>query len=306
MKATVYLPGTCGELVQGLSDGRHFLVSCPLDLYAEVTVELLPDGGSVQGPADAPKAGRALALGLAYLGLPGLGARLSIRSPLPRSKGLGSSTADVAGALYALARAGGRWLRPEEVAGLALAVEPTNSSLFPHLTLFDHRQGTLCEDLGPAPAAAVLVLDCGGEVDTLAYNAVDRRDELLRLSPRAERALALLRAGLRRRDLRLLGQAATESALAHQRILPKPELREVLRLGQALGGAGVCIGHSGTVIGVIFPVAHHGDRTVAERFQRELPQLALLGWHRLVNGGCSPMPPATSRPAVAAALPGVE
>jgi L-threonine kinase len=269
-----------------MSGGRHFLVSCPIDLYATVTVELLPGASRFVAPADAPKAARALALGLDYLGLSGFGARLEIRSALPRSKGMGSSTADVAGALYGLAAAAGVRLQPEEVAGLALAVEPSNSSLFPRLAIFDHRQGTAYEELGPAPEATLLVVDCGGEVDTLAYNAVDRRHDLQRLSPRAERALALLRRGLEQGDLALVGQAATESALAHQHILLKPELSDVLHLGLDLGAIGVCVAHSGTVMGVIFPADRHGDQVPVERLRQELPHLALLGWHRLVDGGC--------------------
>ncbi|MHB1415355.1 MAG: GHMP family kinase ATP-binding protein [Chloroflexota bacterium] len=282
--ATVYVPATCGELVQGTLGGSHFLVSCPIDMYSSVTVELTDDGVWETTP-DVPKAVAALELGLARFGLAGVGVRLRIASPIPRSKGMGSSTADVAGTLYALAAALRRVLPAAEVASLALAIEPTNSSLLPNLALLDHRRGRLCEDLGPPPPAEVLVLDSGGEIDTLAYNAVDRSRALLRLAPTHAHALRLVRTGIARSDLSLIGQGATLSALAHQHILPKPHVETALALGQSLGAAGVCVGHSGTVIGVLFPPGVADPRLVQQHFRNDLPGLGILGWQQLVCGG---------------------
>jgi len=290
-EATVRVPATCGEYVQGMLERRHFLISCPIDLFAEVTVALADDG-HVRAPADAPKAATALRLALRHLGAEGVGVRLRIASPIPRSKGLGSSTADVVGAIYALALALGCAVTVEEVACLALAVEPSNSSLFPNLALFDHRQGTIYEELGPPPPGEVLVLDCGGEVDTVAYNAVDRRLPLRQMAPTAAEALRLAREGIHRGDLALLGQGATLSALAHQAILPKPPLEAAIALGYGLGAAGVTVGHSGTVIGILFPPEPGNRLYLADIFRSRVPGLTVLGWHRLVGGGCRLASPA--------------
>ena len=256
-------------------------MSCPVDLFATVSVEVTDDG-QFDVPEDAPKAGAALALGLARFGLAGAGGRLRIASPIPRSKGMGSSTADVAGTLYALAAALRRTLPPAEAAELCLAIEPTNSTVLPRLALFDHLRGTLCEDLGPPPPADVLILDSGGEVDTLAYNAVDRTRALLGLASTHTRALRLVRAGITRGDVRSLGEGATLSALAHQAILPKPHVETALALGQSLGAAGVCVGHSGTVIGVLFPRDIADPSLIWRRFQNEP---AGTGDRRLATGG---------------------
>ena len=283
--ATVYVPATCGELVQGTLGCAHFLVSCPVDLFSAVTVELADDG-QVVAPADAPKAAAALRAAMRFFGVDGLGARLCIDSPIPRGKGMGSSTADVAGAIYALGLALGRQAEPSEVARLAVAVEPTNSSLFPNVALFDHRRGTVYEELGPPPSAEILVLDCGGEVDTLAYNAVDRGQLLRSLEPQAARALALVREGIRRGDLGLVGEGATLSARTHQAVLPKPLLETAIALGRCLGAAGASVGHSGTVIGMLFP-PEPGDReTLAACFRTLLSDAVVLGWYHLVGGGC--------------------
>jgi L-threonine kinase len=265
-------------------DGEHFLVSCPIDLFSRVTVEL-ENQGPLDTPQDAPKAAAALRATLAFLGLSEQGARLSILSPIPRSKGMGSSTADVAGAIYAAAAAAGRALSPWEAAQLAIAVEPTNSTVFPDLALFDHRRGALHQELGPPPALDVLVLDCGGEVDTLAYNAADRGAMLRALSTEHEVALASLREGIRTGDAGLVGEAATRSARAHQTILPKPCLETALTLGRSLGAVGVCVGHSGTVIGVLFPSGAADHAMVSYRFRQDVPEMLLTGWHRLIGGG---------------------
>lgn len=283
----VRLPGTCGELVQGTLDGTPFLVSCPIDLYATVGVTLGEGPGPVVAPRNVPKARAALAATLAAQGQEGRGARLQVTSPLIRSKGLGSSTADVGGAILAAAAALGRELSPEELGRLAVGVEPSDSTLFPGLALFDHRGATLYEPLGPAPALDILVLDCGGTVDTQAYNRRDHSEPLRQLAPRHREALEALRAGLRTGDLELVGHAATLSAQAHQTILYKPALDATLALARQVGAVGVNVGHSGTVIGILLDPRRSDTGAVAGFVKKRLEQVVLLFVTRLVNGGAA-------------------
>ena len=58
--ATVRTPGTCGELVQGTRAGVAFHVTCPIDLYSTVTVQLPMAAGRVV-PADTRRPARAVA-----------------------------------------------------------------------------------------------------------------------------------------------------------------------------------------------------------------------------------------------------
>ena len=97
-------------------------------------------------------------------------------------------TADIGATLYALGQAAGQGLVPSEVARLAVHVEPTDSSLFPGLALWDHRYGHVYEDLGAPPALTVIILDPGGVVDTLAFNQLDYRQVLGRLAPQHREA----------------------------------------------------------------------------------------------------------------------
>ena len=293
-KATVLMPGTCGELVQGTRDGVHFLVSCPVDMFSEVTVELTGNGRRV-APPHLPKTVAAVETALRFFGCPRLGFRLEVNSPIPRGKGMGSSTADVAGAVYAVAQALGREISLEDAARLCLAIEPTNSSLFPNIALFDHRTGSLCQELGPPPPIDILALDFGGEVDTLSYNSVDRSALLKQLEPQAAQALEMVRTGLAQGDASLIGRGATISARAHQRVLYKPQLEAVIALAEEVGGLGVSVGHSGTIIGVLLDPArpspdwgrarHHRDG-VAAYLRSKLDGLQHIHRCRLISGGC--------------------
>lgn len=272
--ASARTPGTCGELAQGMIDGKHFLVTCPVDMYATATVELWAGEGRVHGPQDSPKACRAVELALAHLGAAGVDAHLRLRSPLPRGKGMASSTADVVSAINATAAALGRELLPSEMADLALRVEPSDGVMFPGIALFDHRRGSIAEVLGPPPPMRVVILDFGGTVDTLAFNGVDRRGILKRSEPRLRESLALITEGVRNGDVGLIGQGATMSALANQEIHFKPQLDAVMRLASDTGAAGVNVAHSGTVIGLIFK----DDAALLENAVSRIRGLGARGW----------------------------
>ena len=254
-------PGTCGELAQGMLGGNHVQVTCPIDMYSTASVELLEGEGKVCGPDDSPKARRAVELALAFLGHSGGGhtdghadvdARLHLQSPLPRSKGMGSSTADVAAAVVATAEALSVHVSPDDVARIALKVEPSDGLMLPGIALFDHRDGKVVQLLGPAPAMRILVLDFGGTLPTVSFNAVDRTVALKRLEPRLTEAVALITEGLRAGDVELIGRGATLSTQLHQQVLPKPQLSQVLEFAHRVGAAGVNVAHSGTVLGVLF------------------------------------------------------
>jgi L-threonine kinase len=245
------MPGTCGELVQGTLDGVPCLVSCPMDLFAEVSVVARPGTGLVLAPPSMSKTHRAVSLAMESLGCTGADVHIHRHHALPEGKGYASSSADILAALFALSRLLGSPLSPEEATRLALAVEPTDSIAWEGLALLAHRDGQLMQPLGPPPELAVLVLDWGGFVDTLAFNSADYTGTLARLAPLHKEAFAMLQAGIASADPVLVGQAATQSALAHQAILYKPQLESVLQLAKRAGALGVCVAHSGTLIGVL-------------------------------------------------------
>ena len=290
-RASASAPGTCGELAQGMLDGILCMVTCPIDLYSVATVELwpgptvIPGKEGIQGPPDSPKARRAARATLDYLDAPDMQGRLWLDSPLPRGKGMASSTADVAAAIVATAMAMGREISPLQVAEIALAVEPSDGVMISDIAVFDHREGRIARSLGPPPPMRVLVLDFGGSVDTMEFNRAGRDEVLKRLGPRMAEAVSLIEDGILRGDPLRIGRGATVSALANQDVLFNPHLEPVLELSRRVGAVGVNVAHSGTVIGMLFPE----DAALAERAaataRQQLPGLQSALRCRLVGGG---------------------
>lgn len=278
----VACPAACGELVQGSWQGVRCLVSCPIERYsvATITLEATPEW---QAPPDCPKTVAALRVALAECGRPQVGGQLRLASPVPRGHGYGSSTADIGAAVYALGYALGAPFSERQMARIATQVEPSNSTLFPGMVAFDHREGSFLRLLGPAPPLVVVVLDPGGEVDTVGFNRLDHRPMLARLAPQHDEAFALLCAGLEQACWEQVGQAASSSARAHQALLFNPRLEPTFELARAVGALGVCRAHSGTLLGLLFDPLHADIGAVVDWLR---PRLAEdIAAYRLVDGG---------------------
>lgn len=281
------VPGTCGELVQGTLDGTPCLVSCPIAQYSVAQVHL---GHHLSWtlPPDSPKVYAALEHTLRCVDLAGQRGRVHLRSDLPRGRGYGSSTADIGAVLSALGLAAGQPLDPVAIARLALRVEPTDSSIFPDLALWDHRHGQRFETLGPAPDLTVVVLDPGGEVDTIAYNQLDHRSRLTTLAPIHREAFQLLRDGLQQQNPESIGMAATLSAKAHQVILANPLLESALKLAREVGALGVCRAHSGTIIGLLLDPRQMDAKGVQALAAKRLNHEIQIASFAMVSGGPRP------------------
>lgn len=286
-KAAARAPGTCGELAQGMLNGDYFLVTCPIDMYADAQVELTQDGCGIDAPADAPKSRRAVARALAHFGRSDMRARLRLSSPLPRGKGMASSTADVSAAIAATAAAldASAIMTPALIAQIALQVEPSDGIMLPHIAIFDHKRGRLAQSLGPPPPMRVVALDFGGRVDTLSFNYVNRDDALKRLQPEFDAALALIRRGIRSGSATDVGKGATVSAIANQRILRKPQLDAALRLAKQSGALGVNAAHSGTMLGILLQDDAERAAWIARRAQDALIGVRRIYNRRIVSGG---------------------
>ena len=286
-KATARAPGSCGELAQGMLDGGYFLVSCPIDMYSTATVALSPGSGRVEAPVDAPKSRQAVELTLAHFGVHDMDARLSLSSPLPRGKGMASSTADVSAAIAATATALGTStdMTPATIAKIALKVEPSDGIMLPGIAVLDHRQGSIAKTLGAPPPMRVVVLDFGGGVDTLAFNGVNRDVALKRLQPEFREALTLIERGIRNGSAADIGAGATRSAVANQQLLYKPQLDAVLQLAHDVGAVGVNAAHSGTVLGLLFEDDVALAENAVSRAWENLFGIQRIMNRRIVGGG---------------------
>ena len=264
--------GHHGELLQGVFEDpagrlRRALVTLPV-----------PDRGSralfypsqqhcgVVGAPGLTKVRRAAILALRdFAGhpAPAKGGQVEIISDLPTGVGMGSSTSDVTATLRAVADYHGARLSAEELARLAVLAECASDPVMvdDRVVLFAHRDGVVLETIGHRlPPLLVVGVDTqpGRQVDTLGLPPAEYDDREVGI-------FGVLRSGLRRAvataDVALLGRVATASARINQRFLPKPELEDLLELGQRHGAAGIQVAHSGTVAGLLFAA----DRSAGAR-----------------------------------------
>lgn len=242
-------PGTCGELVQGAIKGEPFLVTCPVDLWSEVTVEL----NQRESPGrNLDKSDRALKMTLAYLGLEASGVSIRRKTILPEGKGMSSSTADIAATCLATARACGRQLAPEIIAQIAARIEPSDGQMFPGIMMCNHITGEPKRYLGKAPPLDLVIADPGGSVDTVLFNCrQDLASKNFQKEPLIKQALELVTRGLLTHDWEMMGRGATISAQANQVVLPKPHLAQWRQWASEMQALGVVVAHSGTVMGMI-------------------------------------------------------
>lgn len=283
---TVRAPGSCGELVQGTINGHNFLITCPINCYSSVTVELVAEV-LPQDNISRSKAYMAVHKTLRYFRSLRQSYRLSVSSQIPVGKGMASSSADISAACLATAACLGKELSPEEIAAIATSIEPTDAVFFPGVNMFDHRYGKIWAYLGQPPAIELLMFDLGGEVDTVFFNT---RPDLAEKNQAKEliikEAVDLIKTGLMAGDLKLIGQAATLSALANQTILPKKHLEEIIHLAHRAGALGINVAHSGTVVGILLDPQSAMSRTaLISDISRCFPQIKFMQTARLIGGG---------------------
>lgn len=281
LKAVAIAPGSCGELVQGILAGRNFHVTCPINLFSEVTVELKKKQPVVVSPTHI-KVKLAVEKTLKYFKASDWGALVRVDSMLPVGKGMASSTADIVAACEATALALGYHLEEEQLANLALAIEPSDGIMFKGIVSFDHLRGGRPDYIGQALPLEVVILEPPQTINTLVFNKFKSKlpysEDIL-----VKRALSLVKEGIRQRNPALVGKAATLSAQANQKILPKLSLERILNLSYLLKAYGVVVAHSGTVVGLL--VEPGCGREIKKFIEGRMPQTFRILIAHLINGG---------------------
>lgn len=283
MGIKVKAPGSCGELVQGTIDRQHFLVTCPVDLYSEV--ELHPGDETLQSAGE--KVIDAIERTFSYLGASISRYGVTVKSDLPIGKGMASSSADISAACQAAALTAGKSLTPDEIADIALSIEPTDGIFYPGIVAFDHVHGRIRQGIGTPPEMAIAVFDAGGEVDTVSFN---QRTDLAELNavkePMVRAAFDLVSQGIATGDCKLIGEGATMSARANQDILYKPCLETIIKVSKEYRAVGVNAAHSGTVLGILFPALLTNEISQCiDAVVKACPDIKYLKTVRLISGG---------------------
>lgn len=238
--------GTCGELVQGVtSGGSAFQVTLPIDLGAEVSVEVQPSNAvSVDAPPWMQKARAAATETLALLGVGDHEVVLRHKSALPVGKGMGSSTADVVATARAVADAFGRVLTPEELASIAGGIEPSDGTMHERIVAV-RRDGRLLRSWSWTPTFVAVVL-----IPEHAHDTAPNLPDVPGTHAEYDALLLALDDAVTHRDAAGFARAgATSAALHRDWIGSEWDLDDDAR---SLGAVGWNIAHTGSVAGVLF------------------------------------------------------
>ena len=253
--AVAQCPASCGELIQGWILGSEKLVSCPVDWYSTVEVET-----GVPRKDERPLSRAMVDQLLAHWGYPpalSQQIRITLHSTIPVAKGMASSTADIAATAVATAHHLGRQLDESTLATLCVSLEPTDSTVFRQLTLFDHNDASTQIACDVQPALDLLVLESPQTLRTADYHRIPRQAGLLAGAPALERAWEKVQESCITQNPYRMGEAATLSAIASQTLLPKPDFDALLSLVEECDIYGVNVAHSGSVVGLLLDRLRH-------------------------------------------------
>lgn len=250
-EATAKVSGSCGELVQGLYGSSLVHITCPVEIFSCATVRL-NNHLEINCAKEKWKARQAYIKTLEKIGLKTVGAEIEIKSEIPVGKGMASSTADISATVIAASNLFNADLSQQEIADIALSIEPTDAVMFSGIQLFDHKKGNVRQFVGTKMDIHFLIIDLGGNVDTLEFNKNNYDALLKKNSANTKKAIELVLDGFKKEDPFRVGLGATLSSVANQSILFKEGLEDIIKKAERHGAIGVNIAHSGTVIGVMF------------------------------------------------------
>lgn len=252
MKVKVKCPASCGELIQGFIGDGEKLISLPVDIYSEVT---LFETRKVEIRTNKKKAILALHKTFEYFHTPKEYVKnisFEVNSNIPIAKGMASSTADIAATIIAVTKLLGKHISPKELGELCCKIEPTDSIIFDRLTLFDHINGKIIKEYDWNPRMKILILELDRIVNTEEFRKNDYSKIRYENQNQIERAHEIFSLACKNKDKKLLGEAATISSIANQKLLFKPMLDEIIEIATGLNAYGVNVAHSGTVIGIFY------------------------------------------------------
>ncbi|PHM61464.1 GHMP kinase [Xenorhabdus ishibashii] len=248
-------PASCGELLQGWLFGGEKLISCPINWFSCVAVS-----EGIPTPHERPRMRQMVNLLLDYWQEPPeltFGLRIEYQSTIPIAKGMASSTADIAATAQATARLLGKSLKSTELAQLCVKLEPTDSTIFRQLTLFDHLTAQTQIPFDWQPNIDILLLESPQIILTEEYHQQDHHAQWRDNTCLFQQAWWQFRTANQQHDNYRLGEACTLSAIASQSILSKPCFNQLRDLVEQTGIYGLNVAHSGSIVGLLFNSHRH-------------------------------------------------
>jgi L-threonine kinase len=261
-------PGTCGELVQGVtSEGEHVNVACPIERFSTADVRLRK-AAETQVHGLRPDQGKmALAAGRALerLRVSPHEIHVAHRTDLDVGKGLGSSTADITAIARAVAAALGREISPQDIAAIATSIEPSDGTMFAGVHAVARDTGRVVRRFSWHPAFVIAMVVPPTTVDTASADLSGKGA----VAAEFDEMLDVLALAADRRERQPFADQASRSAAINQRYAPNAAYALLQPRIARYGAAGIVIGHTGTVAGLLF-VADADGRAAAAAASTDL------------------------------------
>ncbi len=233
-----------------LRDGRPFHVTCPIDRFSEVEVCLLPAEARALvgfGPST-EKMRLACERTLIRLGSGPAKITFTRRSDLEPGKGMASSTADIVAMAGAIASALGKSIDGSTLAEIAASIERSDGIMYDGVNAVDHVTGERIKAFAWHPQYTILMCVPPDSFETSRADlAVERQ-----CKPSYDGLLDALDEASRARNSRTFSELCSESARLNQRYRFNPLFALLEKHLQGLGAEGACVGHTGTLVGLLF------------------------------------------------------
>lgn len=243
----VSFPGSCGELVQGLYNGTNCLVSATINKFVTLQIDVSIGSGKISVPKNMEKTRKAVEKTLNYFNRNNIDVGIIKKSCLPIGRGYASSSADIFASIYGVTKLLNKSISEKKILEIAISIEPSDSTLWKNLTIQSHKEFEISRSFCFSPLISILVFDLGNKIDTIRFNKkIDAKVQRENNSP-----FNIFINGMETNNLKEIGRASTLSALANQKILYKPKLNKIIIFAKSVGAAGICVAHSGSLIGVL-------------------------------------------------------
>jgi uncharacterized protein involved in propanediol utilization len=205
---------------------------------------------------------------------------LTIRSDIPVSRGMGSSTADCVAAIRAAASHWNCELPPDRIAMLAHQAECFSDATMyeDRLVVFQHCEGRIHENLrGDTPHLQLLIVEASNgsrKVDTDLLARPDYSPEEIR---QFSQCLSRFGHATATNDIQQIAAIATISARINERYHPNHKLDELERIAAETGGLGVAVAHSGNIQILLYEPFSLGE-PVLRKVSDSLEEIEMKCW----------------------------
>lgn len=284
-RVEVATPGTCGEFIQGWYDGSPCLVSSPIDRYSRIIIEEGCGNLATLRPKTIKQV-EAIFQKYHLSQKEKEQLHFTMSSDIPLEKGMASSTADIAGMAAGLSAYFGLELNSAEIGLLCTSIEPSDNLMFEKLNLFNHINGSVLKEFDGIVEADIMIIDFHGGIDTMSFNETQDDYAPEDLESFAE-IIVQFEKGVQTNNLKVIGEACTKSAFLNQKRLNKSYLECLNNLSHDFGGLGTIIGHSGTVIGIMYNEGFFQESEFRTALKRAVPESSYTDIYKnhLISGG---------------------